>query len=110
MNAEVYELHLRTRALSIERGLSGINNNTGLLEEVIAKTLFCPAHADLAAAYASRSDEFAFDIPAGVSKMRAAAEKALLAQAHDAQGMIKARDPQWEQSEKSFRRAIELAW
>ena len=45
--------------------------------------------------------------------MRAAAEKAiqldpLLAEAHDALGMAYARDGQWEQSEKSFRRAIEL--
>ena len=46
-------------------------------------------------------------------QMRAAAEKAirldpLLAEAHDALGMVYARDAQWEQSEKSFRRAIEL--
>lgn len=45
--------------------------------------------------------------------MRAAAEKAiqldpLLAEAHDALGMAHAREAQWEQSEKSFRRAIEL--
>jgi tetratricopeptide (TPR) repeat protein len=45
--------------------------------------------------------------------MRVAAEKAieldpLLAEAHDALGMVYARDAQWEQSEKSFRRAIEL--
>src|SRR5262249_37952574 len=46
-------------------------------------------------------------------EMRAAAEKAiqldpLLAEAHGALGMVYARDGQWEQSEKSFRRAIEL--
>jgi tetratricopeptide (TPR) repeat protein len=45
--------------------------------------------------------------------MRAAAEKAiqldpLLAEAHDALGMAHTRDGQWEQSERSFRRAIEL--
>jgi tetratricopeptide (TPR) repeat protein len=45
--------------------------------------------------------------------MRAAAEKAiqldpLLAEAHDALGMVHARDGQWEQAEKSFRRAIEI--
>jgi len=32
----------------------------------------------------------------------------LLAEAHDALGMVYARDGRWEQSEKSFRRAIEL--
>ena len=45
--------------------------------------------------------------------MRTAAEKAiqldpLLAEAHDALGMAHAGDAQWEQSEKSFRHAIEL--
>ena len=45
--------------------------------------------------------------------MRAAAEKAiqldpLLAEAHDALGVACTRDGQWEQSEKSFRRAIEI--
>jgi len=45
--------------------------------------------------------------------MRAAAEKAiqldpLLAEAHDALGMVYARDGQWERGEESFRRAIEL--
>ena len=48
-----------------------------------------------------------------LTEMRAAAEKAiqldpLLAEAHDALGMVYARDGQWAQSEKSFRRAIEL--
>jgi len=46
-------------------------------------------------------------------QMRAAAEKAigldpLLSEAHQALGMIYARDGLWAQSEKSFRRAIEL--
>jgi tetratricopeptide (TPR) repeat protein len=45
--------------------------------------------------------------------MRVAAEKAirldpLLSEAHDALGMVHARDGRWEQSETSFRRAIEL--
>ena len=60
-----------------------------------------------------RSGQFRFDIADELTKMRAAAEKAiqldpLLAEAHDALGMAYARDGQWEQSEKSFRRAIEL--
>ena len=45
--------------------------------------------------------------------MRAAAEKAialdpLLPEAHDALGMVRARDAQWEQSEQSFRRTIKI--
>jgi tetratricopeptide (TPR) repeat protein len=47
-------------------------------------------------------------------KMRAAAEKAiqldpLSAEAHDALGLVYATDAKWEQSEKNFRRAIELS-
>jgi TolB-like protein len=114
IRSEVYDSYLRARALSVERGLTGINRSIGPLEEVVAKDpSFAPAYADLAAAYAARSGEFRFNIPGEMSKMRAAADKAiqldpLLAQAHYAQGMIYSRDAQWEQSEKSFRRAIEL--
>jgi serine/threonine-protein kinase len=74
---------------------------------------FAPAYAALAAAYAARSGEDRFDRAEELVNMRAAAEKAiqldpLLAEAHDALGMVFARDAQWEQSEKSFRRAIDL--
>lgn len=45
--------------------------------------------------------------------MRAAAEKAIqldpfLAEAHDALGLVYAREGQWEEAEKSFRHAIEI--
>jgi tetratricopeptide (TPR) repeat protein len=48
-----------------------------------------------------------------MKEMRAAAEKAiqldpLLGEAHDALASVSAREAQWEQSEKSFRHAIEL--
>ena len=115
ISSEVYDLYLRARSLSIERGWPGISESIGSLEEVVAKDpAFAPAQADLAVAYATRSGEFRFDIPAEMSKMRAAAEKAiqldpLLAQAHYAQGMMYARDSQWQSSEESFRRAIKLA-
>jgi hypothetical protein len=51
----------------------------------------------LAAAYAARSGQFRLDIPDEVRRMRAAAEQAirldpLLAEAHDALGMVYARD------------------
>ena len=114
ISSEVYDSYLHARALSVERGGAGINHSIGPLEEVVARDpSFAPAYADLAAAYAYRSGVFQFDISKEMSKMRAAAEKAiqldpLLAQAHYAQGMIYARDAQWEQSEKSFRRAIEI--
>jgi TolB-like protein/tetratricopeptide (TPR) repeat protein len=109
-----YDLYLRGRALGIERGFSNANRSIGPFEEAIAKDpSFAPAYAGLAQAHAIRSAWFRADVADEVAKMRAAAEKAiqldpLLAEAHDALGMAYARDAQWDQSEKSFRRAIEL--
>src|SRR5438477_481421 len=67
----------------------------------------------LASAYAAISFQGFHDHTDELKQMRAAAEQAirldpLLAEAHQALGMIYARDGQWAQSEKSFRRAIEL--
>src|SRR5262245_27324949 len=113
-SAEAYDLYLRGRALGIQRGLVNANRSIGPFEEAIVKDRsFAPAYAGLAQAHAIRSGWFVTDIADEVAKMRAAAEKAiqldpLLAEAHDALGMAYARDAQWEQSEKSFRRAIEL--
>ncbi len=61
----------------------------------------------------SRSGQSRQDIPDEVRKLRAAVEQAirldpLLAEAHAALGMLYARDARWVESEKSFRRAIEL--
>jgi tetratricopeptide (TPR) repeat protein len=74
---------------------------------------FAPAYAGLALAYAFQSGQFQFDIADEAEKMRVAAEKAIqldpmLAEAHDALGIAYARDGKWEQSERSFRRAIEI--
>jgi TolB-like protein len=113
-SVEAYDLYLRARSLSIQRGLSGTNQSVGPYEEAIAKDpSFAPAYAGLAAAHAARSSEDRFDRVDELTKMRAAAEKAirldpLLAEAHEALGMVYARDAQWAQSEKSFRSAIEL--
>jgi TolB-like protein/DNA-binding winged helix-turn-helix (wHTH) protein/Flp pilus assembly protein TadD len=106
-STEAYDLYLRARAL-------GLRQSIVAFEEAIAKDpSFAPAYAGLAAVYAFRSDEVPFDRPDELAKMRAAAEKAiqldpLLAEAHEAFGIAYARDGQWAQSEKSFRRAIEL--
>jgi adenylate cyclase len=114
INSDVYDLYLRARSLTVERGLPGVNASIGALEEVIARDpSFAPAYADLAAAYAARSGEFRFKISDEMSKMRVAAAKAieldpLLAQAHYAQAMMYARRAQWKPSEGSFRRAIEI--
>src|SRR5262249_23058506 len=68
----------------------------------------------LAGAYAAGSAQgFGEDHTEELTEMRVAAEKAiqidpLLAEAYDALGMVYARDGQWAQSEKNFRRAFEL--
>jgi len=111
---EAYDLYLRARALQ-NRGMSGSIQSIGPFEEVIAKdSSFAPAYAGLAVAYVHRSAQnrpYAGD--AELAKIRAKAQKAikldpLLAEAHDALGMSYAREGHWEQSEKSFRHAIEL--
>lgn len=111
-SVEAYELYLRARTLYSP---SDYQQRMGLFEEAIAKDpSFAPAYAGLAATYARQSVAFPGEHPADeLVKMRAAAEKAiqldpLLAEGHDALGVALARDRQWEQSEKSFRRAIEL--
>jgi TolB-like protein/Tfp pilus assembly protein PilF len=111
---EAYDLYLRVRALELQRGFSGLSGSVDGFEKVIAKDAsFAPAHAGLAAAHAARSGQFRFNLADEMSRMRMAAEKAiqldpLLAEAHDALGMVHARGGHWEQSERSFRRAIEI--
>jgi serine/threonine-protein kinase len=83
------------------------------MDAIARDSSFAPAHAGLAEAHAARSTSFRYESAGELTKMRAAAERAiqldpLLAEAHDALGMGYARDGQWEQSEKSFRRAIEI--
>src|SRR5262249_550221 len=107
-STEAYDLYLRARVL----GSHG--HAIDLFEQAITRDpSFAPAFAGLAGAHAYRSGLFRLDPSDEVPKMRAAAEKALqldplLAEAHDALGLAYARDAQWQQSEKSFRRAIEL--
>jgi len=115
MSVEVYDLYLRARALPYSLGVPGQVQSIGPFEKLIAKDpLFAPAYSGLATAYASRSRLFNLDHPRDeLTKMRAAAETAvqldpLLAEAHAALGMVYAREGQWEQGEKSFRRAIQL--
>jgi TolB-like protein len=107
-SAEAYDLYLRARGLGVSP-----HQTIGAFQEVIAKDpSFAPAYAGLAGAYAFRSGTVGSeedDLP----KMRAAAEKAiqldpLLGEAHDALAIAYARYGQWAQSEKTFRRAIEL--
>lgn len=110
---EAYDLYLRARAPWIRSGWSRLNGSVDPFEAVITKDpSFAPAYADLSLAHAIRSVHFQFDMADELQKMRAAAAKAieldpLLAEAQDALAIAYSRDAQWEQSEKSFRRAIE---
>jgi tetratricopeptide (TPR) repeat protein len=116
-SVEAYELYLRARTLNSRTSpsASDYQQRITLFEEAIARDpSFAPAYAGLAAAYARLSIWWpGWHPPDELANMRATAEKAiqldpLSAEAHSAQGMALARDGQWEQSEKSFRRAIEI--
>ncbi len=116
-NAEAYDLYLRARAFENWQGLSGLEKSIGFFEQTIAKDpSFAPAYAGLAVAHGGISGFDRFDSAERadmILKMRTAAEKAIeldpmLAEAHDALGIMYARDAQWEQSETSFRRSLQL--
>jgi TolB-like protein/DNA-binding winged helix-turn-helix (wHTH) protein len=113
-SVEAYDLYLRALAARGQPAL-GIDPRLRLFKEVIAKDpSFAPAYAGLAEHYARQSVMYVVDHPDDeLPSMRAVAEKAiqldpLLAEAHAALAMVYAREGQWQQSEKSFRRAIEL--
>jgi adenylate cyclase len=117
---EAYDLYLAARAVEISSVSSGRNKSVALYEQAIAKDpSFAPAYAGLGAAYAYRSGEDRLNdwavLERGeeMSRMHSVVERALqldplLAEAHAALGMVQARDAQWEQSERSFRRALEV--
>jgi tetratricopeptide (TPR) repeat protein len=112
---EAYDLYLRARALPNQRSRGWAKEAAGNYHQVIAKDArFAPAYAGLAAVYAATSAQgFRDDHTDELAGMRAAAENAiqldpLLAEAHDAMGMVYMRDGKWAESESSFRRAIEL--
>ena len=110
-SVEAYDLYLRGRTAS--NGL-GNSQSIGLFEQAIAKDpSFAPAYAGLATVRAFQSGLPTSDRTDELAKMLNAARKAIeldpmLAEAYDALGTAYARDGQWEQSEKSFRRALEL--
>jgi TolB-like protein/Flp pilus assembly protein TadD len=116
-SVEAFDLYLRARAAKGQSLVLLLPERVRLYQEAIARdSTFAPAYAGLASTYAFRSGFGGLpelDLPDELAKMRAAAEKAiqldpLLAEAHAAQGAAYARDAQWEQSEKSFRRALAI--
>ena len=113
-SAEAYDLYLRARALNGAGELRGFRQSVPVFEQAIAKDpAFAPAYAGLALAHVLLSGNSDYDIPEELAKMRPAAERAiqldpLSAESYDALGAAYAREAQWEQSEKSFLRAIEI--
>jgi serine/threonine-protein kinase len=115
-SAEAYDLYLRDRSLLRLLGQlppGARRHNPIPFQDAIGKDpAFAPAYAGLAEAYAYLASILDAQ-PDDLVKMRAAAERAiqldpLLEEAHDALGVVYARDGRWSQSEASFRRAIEL--
>ncbi len=115
-SAETYDLYLRDRSLLPQAGQlpPGARRRGPIpFQDVIAKDpSFAPAYAGIAEWYATLASIVDAE-PDDLVRMRSAAERAiqldpLLEEAHDALGVVYARDGRWRQSEASFRRAIEL--
>ena len=112
-STEAYDVYLRARALQISRA-GDPSPRIPFFEQAIAKDpSFAPAYAGLAVAHLTLSGQPGSDALTEVAKMRAAAEKAieldpLSAESYDALGAAYAREAQWDQAEKSFRRSMEL--
>jgi eukaryotic-like serine/threonine-protein kinase len=115
-NIDTYILYLKARALVARRGGEAAKAAAELFQEVIRKDpAFAPAYAGLADAYAFMSHP---TLSPGVAEaalplVQQAANKALeldelLAEGHAAMGFFYARQYDWENAQKSFRRAIEL--
>ncbi len=118
-NLEAYDLYLKAQTLSqnqvLPEGRAHLLEGINLFQQVIAKdSAFAPAYAGLATTYGQLSiTPRSFSPTEAYSKMRAAAEKALqldplLAEAYASMGLVYARDHNWQDSERSFRRSIEL--
>jgi TolB-like protein len=113
-STEAYDLYLRARALAGRAGARYKQQSIPLFEQAIAKdSSFAPAYSGLAVAHAILSGNTTYDISREVEQLHAAAQKAveldpLSAESYDALGAAYARDGKWEQSQKSFLRAIEL--
>ena len=115
-NIDTYILYLKARAQLDRRGGEDAKAAIGLFQQVVKRDpAFAPAYAGLADAYGLLSHR---TLSAGVYEaaqplMQEAASKALqldelLAEGHAAMGFVHARQYDFENAEKFFRRAIEL--
>ncbi len=117
-NLEAYDLYLKANTLQNLRSrqyAAQIQESIGLYQQVIAKDPnFAMAYAGMVVAYANLSSAPPhFSAEEAESKMRPAAEKALeldplLPEAHEAMGLVQARELAWSNAEAEFRRALQL--
>ena len=115
-NIETYNLYLEARVMVSRHGPDSPKAAVDLFQRVIAMDPgFAPAYAGLADAYAFMSHA---SLGAGVADtalplMQQSAERALaldglLAEGHAAMGFVYSRRLDWDNAQKSFRRAIDL--
>ncbi len=115
-NLTNYEDYLRARTMTEKGGVTAPFQALELFEQIVASNpRYAPAHAGLVLAYAflSMSPYQGVSFENAHPVMRAAASEALrldpmLAEAHTAWGWVHAREFEWAEAERSFRRAIEL--
>ena len=113
---DIYGRYVEARALAERQGTSDPLRAVTLFEEIIASNPdYAPAHAGqvLAYAYLSMSPYQGAPFEKAHAAMRAAAVEAIrldptLAEAQAARGWVHARELEWDQAERSFRRAIAL--
>ncbi len=116
VNIDTYILYLKARALVGRRGEQNARTAAELFQQVVkSDPAFAPAYAGLADAYGLMSQPSLAPgiVEAALLLMQQAANKALeldefLAEGHAAMGFIYSRQYDWENAQKSFRRAIEL--
>ena len=108
-----YDLYRQARA-AYHPGREIADADVGIYQQAIDKDpVFAPGYAGLAAAYAFASSRPIGERQESFTKMRVAAQRAVqldpsLAEAYDAMAVVYARLGEWDRSEQSFRRAIDI--
>jgi eukaryotic-like serine/threonine-protein kinase len=116
LDIDTYLLYLKAREVLSRRGPQDAKAASDLFQQVVEKDPgFAPAYAGLAEAYGLLSFQTLSpgNVEAAIPLMQQAASTALeldqlLAEGHAAMGFIHARQYDWDNAQKSFRRAIDL--
>ena len=118
-NLEAYDLYLKAQSLTADpllpEGRGRLLEGIDVYQQVIANdAAFAPAYAGIATAYGRLSiTPRSYSPEEAQEKIRGAAEKALqldplLAEAHASMGLLYSRENNWQESEKAFRRSMEI--